>query len=57
MKLIDKFIIIFMIFAVILLFLSFTQVLPGWFTAFQKTLLNNVFLFIGMALIIWAAVE
>lgn len=57
MRLIDKFIIIFMIFGVMLLFLSFTQVLPGWVTDFQKTLLNNVFLFIGMALIIWAAVE
>ena len=57
MRLIDKLIIIFMIFGVMLLFLSFTQVLPGWVTTFQKTLLNNVFLFIGMALIIWAAVE
>lgn len=57
MRLLDKFIIIFVLFGTMLLFLSFTQNLPYWITDFQKTLLNNVVLFIDMALIIWVAVQ
>jgi hypothetical protein len=57
MQLINKFIIIFMLFGVLLLFLGMTQTLPYWVTDFQKTLLNNVVLFIDMALIIWVAVQ
>lgn len=57
MRLLDKFIIIFVLFGTMLLFLNFTQTLPYWVTDFQKTLLNNVVLFIDLALIIWVAVQ
>lgn len=56
MRMIEKFIVIFMLFGVLLLFLGFTQILPYWVSDWQKMLLNNMVIFTDIMLIIWVAV-